>query len=581
VFSLAFLIFPPLALLFYIQSFGVSAVFWDEWDNVSLLQKATSGALRVQDLFAQANEFRPFFPRLLMIALDRFTRFNTIAEMVLSWSLLCLTGLLIFFSFRKNLFYRSSRVSLLLYLPVSLLLFSFRQFESILWGINLLIYMGIFGSVAAFYFLGSGRTVDLRFAVSLLCGVLASFSWSTGLFVWPIGLLQILISKRRSIGSTSLWTLIGIVVWSVYSYGWYPIFSPSQYAYSFQHHVEGIEFFLANLASPFVLSSWLMAFLFGLVLAVVGLVIMIQMIRGGLAKKSIFGLSLVMYSVAASVATTVGRSFLGVPGALASRYTPNAAIGIIGLYILVLSISRATRTKRSTFGAYALLALLLLGLISGYVGGWQAGQYWHDSMQISAYVLKTYSMQSDAGIRTYLVWDPAIVRAGAPFLEAQKLNVFSEPSVNLSTLPIRNSLVTAYGIDTCPGSLPSIHYGTIMAPCSQHLSTSSYAVQVINSTTEETITITGWAVDVQDNSVASAVFIVIDGQIVIPTLYGLTRPDVADSLKNTNFENSGFIALFSSSVLRPGQHTVVLEIVSKNLTFAYVTPQADALVIEN
>ena len=523
-----------------------------------------------------------------MLALGRFTSFNTIAEMVLSWLLLCLIGLLIFFSFQKTLLHRSSRASLLLFLPVSLLLFSFRQFEGILFGVNLVIYVAIFGLVAAFYFLDESATVDLRFAVASLCGVLASFSWSTGLLVWPIGLFQILVSERRNITSASIWTLIGVAACGVYFYRWPPTFGPSQYihTYSFHHPIIGIEFFLANLASPFVLDSSLpMAVPYGLTLVVVGLVIMIQMVRGRLAKKSIFGLSLVMYSVAASVATAVGRSFFGVSAALWSRYTVDAAIGIIGLYILALTVSRATSTKRSafgTFGTHALLALLLLGLITGYVGGWQEGQYWHGSMQISAYVLKTYSIQSDAAIRTYLVfWDPAIARTGALFLETQKLNVFSEPSINLSTLPIRSSSDTAYGIDTCPESLPSINNGTITEPCPQRIPTPNYAVQVVNSTTEETITITGWAIDEQANSVASAVFIVIDGQTVIPTLYGLTRSDVAESLKNTNFENSGFIALFSSSLLRPGQHTVALEIVSKNSTFAYVTPQAGALVIGN
>jgi hypothetical protein len=443
--------------------------------------------------------------------------------------------------------------------------------------------MAIFGLIAAFYFLESSRTIDLRFAVASLCGVLASFSWSTGLLVWPIGLFQILVSKRRNITTATLWTLIGLVVWSVYFYNWAPTFGPSQYAYSVHHPTIGIEFFLANLASPFVFPpTWPVPY--GLALAVVGLVIIVQLTRGRLAKKSIFGLSLVMYSLAASVATTVGRSFFGVSAALWSRYTLDAAIGIIGLYILALSVSRATRAKRSTFGSFgthALLALLLLGLITGYVGGWQEGQYWHGSMQISAYVLRTYPMQSEAGIRTYLVWDPAILRADAPFLEMQQLNVFSEPSINLSTLPIRNSSDTAYGIDTCPESLPSIISGTITEPCSEHVPTSNYAVQVINSTTEETIIITGWAVDEQASSVASAVFIVIDGQIVMPTLYGLTRPDVAESLKNMNFENSGFIALFSSSLLRPGQHAIALAIVSKNSTFASITPRAGALVVEN
>jgi hypothetical protein len=444
--------------------------------------------------------------------------------------------------------------------------------------------MSIFGSVAAFYFLQSSRKLDLWFILSCLCGIIASFSFSTGLLVWPIGLFQALISKRRTVSSIILWSLIGVTVWVVYSYGWTGV-SGFSYDYWLSHPVEGIEFFLANLASPFVFESfWQMAVPCGLALALVGLMIIIQMQKFRLAKKSIFGLSLIAYSLAASIATTVGRSFVGLPQALASRYTPIATIGVIGLYIVALTVSKSMRSKSSSFGAYAMLALLFLGLISGYAGGWQAGQYRHDSMQMSAYVLRTYSMQSNESIRTYLFpSDPTFVREGAAFLETQKMNVFSEPSIDISSLPIRNASDAVYAIDTCPSDIPPpIPYGQnpIAAPCPQHVPTSIHPVAIINST-QETITITGWAVDEKANSVASAVFIIIDGQIIVPTLYGIMRPDVAQSLRATSLEYSGFIATFSRSILKAGPHTIQLEIVGSGSQYAYLTPQIESLIIEN
>jgi hypothetical protein len=287
------------------------------------------------------------------------------------------------------------------------------------------------------------------------------------------------------------------------------------------------------------------------------------------------------YGLAASVATTIGRSFFGLPAALASRYTPNAAIGVIGLFIVALTISKSMRSKSGSFGAHAMLALLLLGLITGYVGGWQAGQEWRGSMQMSAYVLRTYPLQSNESIQNYLFIIPMFVREGAAFLQTQKMNIFSEPSIDLSSLPIRNVSDVRYAIDTCPEYAPlSLSYGSIVAPCPQQVSTSSYQVAAINST-QETITITGWAVDERTNSVASAVFIIIDGRIIVPTLYGLMRPDVAQSLSNPSFEYSGFIATFSPSILKAGPHTVQLEIVGEGSQYAYVTSQIESLIIEN
>jgi predicted SpoU family rRNA methylase len=66
---------------------------------------------------------------------------------------------------------------------------------------------------------------------------------------------------------------------------------------------------------------------------------------------------------------------------------------------------------------------------------------------------------------------------------------------------------------------------------------------------EETITITGWAVDEEANSATSTVFIVIDGQIVILTLYGLTRSDVAESLNNANTDRATLITAAHKKVL--------------------------------
>jgi hypothetical protein len=386
--------------------------------------------------------------------------------------------------------------------------------------------------------------------------------------------------------------LIGVTAWGIYSYGWTAPSGFLQYEYSLSHPVEGIEFFIANLASPFVFenlsvfaSTWPMAVPYGLILALVGLIIIVQMQRRHLAKKSVFGLSLIAYGLATSIATTVGRSPFGVLGALSSRYTPNAAIGVVGLFIVALILSKSMRSKSSSFGAHAMLALLLLGLITGYAGGWQAGQYWHDSMQMSAYVLRTYSLQSNESIGNYL--SPPIypyfpfVREGAAFLQTQKMNVFSEPSIDLSSLPIRNNSGTIYAIDSCPEYIPpSYTYGSIAEPCLHYVPASSYPVAVINST-QETITITGWAVDEKTNSVATAVFIIIDGQVFVPTLYGLMRPDVADSLSNPSFEYSGFIATFSPSILKAGPHTIQLEIVGNGSQYAYVTPQIESLTIEN
>ena len=175
----------------------------------------------------------------------------------------------------------------------------------------------------------------------------------------------------------------------------------------------------------------------------------------------------------------------------------------------------------------------------------------------------TYKIQSDENLRNYLHPVPTVVRERAEFLERNKLNVFSEPAINLSTL-ILSSSKTLFALDTMNGKTVS----------------QQTAPLVINSSQQGTITITGWAVDKQANDVASAVFITIDGRIDIPTLYGLDRQDVANYFKNSNFRFSGYIATFSSSILSEGEHIISLKIVSEDGVHYYHQEQVLYLVVK-
>jgi hypothetical protein len=83
---------------------------------------------------------------------------------------------------------------------------------------------------------------------------------------------------------------------------------------------------------------------------------------------------------------------------------------------------------------------------------------------------------------------------------------------------------------------------------------------IIDSQTVLEMTVTGWAVDVQNRRDAADVFIVIDGKEEIPTTYGFARPDVAEVHKNPRYEFSGFSGAFPASILEKGTHKLALKI---------------------
>jgi hypothetical protein len=206
--------------------------------------------------------------------------------------------------------------------------------------------------------------------------------------------------------------------------------------------------------------------------------------------------------------------------------------------------------------------LMLLGMVAPYWGGWWSGQNWRSDRQMGAYVLKTYPIQSDETIATYL--DPNVpeVRELAAFLEENNLNVFSEPFLNTTTL-IPSDAATDYRLDGVNGQL-TLRNDSLVA---------------INSSRVETITVTGWAVDKQGNGPARAVFVTLDGTLYIPTLYGEDRPDIASAYNNPNYKFSGFIATFSSTLLSKGVHAITLKIVSQDASHFYSTPQLAVLLI--
>jgi len=63
-----------------IFKYWVNTPIGDEWHVVSLLEKFALGTLSFQDLFAQQNEYRQFFPNLIFVALGWLTKWYRLAR---------------------------------------------------------------------------------------------------------------------------------------------------------------------------------------------------------------------------------------------------------------------------------------------------------------------------------------------------------------------------------------------------------------------------------------------------------------------------------------------------------------------
>jgi hypothetical protein len=530
-----------------------------------------SGSLTVSDLFVRQNEGRMVFPRIAWLVIQAMTKYNTKAQMYFSWVLVSLAGLLLFCIYLRKSSSDNTPKRFLVFLPVLLMLNGFWQYESILWGDGVQ-YFVIFSVVATFALLEVSKKIDVWFGFSVVTAIVASLSAVYGPIVWPVGLLQMLLSRSKGyLCKTFLWCLAGAVTLVSFFYGYVtpPTHPPLSYVLS--NPVVGTEYFLTLLGAPFGMPDMRMSQGFGLVIVLVGVIVAIQSYKGKLLRQNAVWISLVLFVFLTSLACMIGRSGFGVGQALSSRYTSVTALGIIGLYLLARSVSvnlpdRVGWRGAKHFGTHALLTLVLLGLIVSYDPGWHAGQSFGSSRRIGAYVIMTYKIQSDENIRDFVYWIPGaaqIIRSKAQFLEKNKLNVFSEPATNTTEM-IPNNSDTYFALDTINAIIVSQQTTPI----------------VINSSQQQTITITGWAVDKQANDSASAVFITVDGRTDIATLYGGPRQDVAKAYHNHRFLFSAFLATFASSTLAKGEHALSLKIVSKDKIHCYYPDQRfDILVI--
>jgi hypothetical protein len=96
----------------------------------------------------------------------------------------------------------------------------------------------------------------------------------------------------------------------------------------------------------------------------------------------------------------------------------------------------------------------------------------------------------------------------------------------------------------------------------------SLATGMANAASNQSLTVSGWAVDAPAHRPASAVYFDLDGHL-FSTFYGSERHDVAGALKEPAYGNSGFRGQIYGA---PGSHKVSIRIVNADGTGYYAGP---------
>lgn len=424
------LILLPVVIAFvYVNRFGVSVVHEDQWEMVSMFKNLSKDKLALSELWGPHNEHRLFFSRLAMLALGSLTQWNNVAEMYLILVCFLVTLGCLFLAFGGLRGYR-----LPLFVPVAFMVFSLGQHRNMLWGYQLTFaFAQMFGVLALclLYFSSRGRLARLTFPASLVGATIASGSAIQGLLVWPVGLVQILISPTKRPAKQLMagaWTLAGAAVWTVYfiGHGGGSNTFGSLLA-SLAHPVAEVRHFLALVGGSLLFSQrqGLVLITGALLLLLAAWSLFLVYRRNRPADYSLWiGLLLLSLLILASI--TVGRAGLGIDNATASKYVTFSLLLPVSVYAMLamLAVEDGVRSALAPLGI--LLLVVVLSIPDSYNQGFAAGSSTREAREEAAAILLDYETQPEERLKELRTSNPQTVPRLALHLERLRYNVFSQ-----------------------------------------------------------------------------------------------------------------------------------------------------------
>ncbi len=565
------LILLPVALGFlFVYLCGVNVVFWDQWGIAALFDKWFPGEISMSDLLLQSfggqnpRLHNIFFPRIVMLLLGTITKYNNLVEMYLIQTCFLVTLGCLVLVFKDSIRPRLALFGPILFLPIPFLVFSLRQHQNMLWGFQLTFAFAQTFSVLAFYFLHvSGRTrfVKASFLAAVVSGTVATFSALPGIFVWPAGLLQLILApiqkstKRLLIG---IWSLIGAVEWIVYLLNY-----RSPHGLNLVHPIYEARFFLTLLGHS-LFGQQSLVFVSSVLL--VGLVAVVPLLvyRGRQLGEYSFWIALLLFSLLVLASITVGRNG---GAALSSRYVSFSILTVIAVYVILVK-AVLVRNSYIVAGSLAILsALIVLSVPSSYLEGIEVGRGTGEAgesavpferttayRERAAFILATYESQPDEFLEA-LNPNPENVRDTAPVLERLGYNVFSEPRPEVLPPPLST---LSPSLSSALSEVESIS-GIKVDQESQPISV---------PTTESFVEVTGWAVDDEAEDVAGGVYVDIDGKLY-PAFYGTDKEGsdtkaLADYFGIPSYRYAVFERAVPVSEIGTGTHKLSIVVLSND-----------------
>ncbi len=553
---------PALVLVLYVALYAVNGPEWDHVNSAEIFDRWDRGEFTFEYLFRQHNEHRKAAPRLVILGLGKLTRWDNRAENFMHLALMAGTALILFAAFRRDAALTDSRPrALLWFVPVAWLLASPRSYDALL-GDGFPHYLSIIAFAGALCALAFSRPSARALAAAIAYGLVASFSISNGLLVWPIGLLLLLADARVDPprGFTwrraLIWGAAGAITITAYFHGYKDPGNHSSPRFLLEHPSIALRHFLA------VNGSSLAPDLHG-ALAAGAIVLLLDAVFLGLVlddwwrrrERPPLGAWLIVTVLVSSMMITLNRAGFGVEQALASRYTGVSVLAPIGLYWI--AVAKRDRWRIARPMTVSLATLMVLGYLAASVDAWAIAPEQNSRRRWMGYLMYSAKYQPSS-LLDKLYPNPDHARIYSADMERLRYNVFADSHVSPDGL-VPGGARPDFSVETIDGE-PAGANTTI----------------AIGET--DAVIVDGWAFNGASTGPARAVFLTIDGTRQLPAHVGVYRPGLGRGIRHRSRRWSGFIGSFGGFVLQPGEHTLAVTIVSDDGTHTFVTAPVARIV---
>jgi hypothetical protein len=334
---------PAIFLAVLIPRYWVDLPQYDEWDSVTFFEHLFQGSLTASLLFKQANEYRQFFPNLIVVALGWVTRWDIRYDMVVTFVIACLISVNVWRLAARTIQEDPLKFSLLIFLG-NLILFSPTQYENWLQGQQMVYYLPILCVTGGILVARSNLATVSKF---LICGALSSistFSSANGVVCWVTVLPVLLCFEWPRNAYLVRWLSVGWLAAlgsniALYLYHYQkPWWSPSPLS-GLYHPIQAAIYFLGFVGAPLGLERARLSIIAGSILFASFVCVWFYLLRHrsdrALKTRAIGWLMIGSYSVLTAAMTTIGRVGMGPGQSQSPRYIGFSAYLVIALIFLV------------------------------------------------------------------------------------------------------------------------------------------------------------------------------------------------------------------------------------------------------